>query len=95
MKIILTRDELRVLVKAMDVEIEVGDAVPTKPKEEPKPELKPEPKKEEPKKKPNSKIDHGKIVACYKGGRSISWIADDMKIAYQTVANHLKKEGLI
>ena len=57
MKIILTRDELRVLVKAMDVEIEVGDAVPAKPKEEPKPELKPElkpePKKEEPKKKPN------------------------------------------
>ena len=94
MKIILTRDELRVLVKALDVEIEVGDAVPAKPKEEPKPELKPEPKKEEPKKKPNSKIDHGKIVACYKGGRTPAWIADDMKISPQTVINHLKQEGI-
>ena len=77
MKIILTRDELRVLVKALDVEVEVGDAVPAKPKEEPKPE-----------------IDHGKIVACYKGGRTPAWIADDMKISPQTVINHLKQEGI-
>ena len=89
MKIILTKDELRVLVKAFDVEVEVEEIQPAK-KEEPKPE----PKKEEPKKKPNSKIDHGKIVACYKGGRSPAWIADDMKISPQTVINHLVKEGI-
>ena len=54
---------------------------------------KPEPKSEQPKKKTKI-IDHGKIVACYKGGRSVSWIADDMKIAPQTVINHLEKEGI-
>lgn len=53
----------------------------------------PEPKPEQPKKKTKI-IDHGKIVACYKGGRSVSWIADDMKISPQTVINHLEKEGI-
>ena len=48
---------------------------------------------EEPKKKAKV-IDHGKIVACYKGGRSPQWIADDMGISWQTVVNHLEKEGI-
>lgn len=59
----------------------------------------PEPKSEQPKPKEEPKkrgkvIDHGKIVACYKGGRSVAWIADEMKIAPQTVINHLEKEGI-
>lgn len=65
----------------------------TAPAENKKPEPKPEPKPEQPKKKTKI-IDHGKIVACYKGGRSVSWIADDMKISPQTVINHLSKEGI-
>ena len=39
-------------------------------------------------------VDHGKIVACYRAGRSIAWIADEIGCTYQTVINHLKKEGL-
>lgn len=67
----------------------------TAPAENKKPEPKTEqPKpKEEPKKKTKI-IDHGKIVACYKGGRSPQWIADDMGISWQTVVNHLEKEGI-
>ena len=56
---------------------------------EQKAEKKPEPKKE--KKEP---VDHGRIVALYKAGRSMEWIADDVGCSAQTVANHLKKEGL-
>ena len=51
------------------------------------------PKKPGPKPR-GSNIDHGKIVACYKGNRSVAWIADEMKIAPQTVINHLKAEGI-
>ena len=72
------------------------------PREEPKeePEKKPEPKKTAPKRKnagnTNAKknIDDGKIRACYEGGRSVSWIADEMKLAPQTVVNHLTKMGI-
>lgn len=39
-------------------------------------------------------VDHGKIVACYRAGRSIAWIADEVGCTYQTVVNHLKKEGI-
>lgn len=53
---------------------------------------KPEPKKVEAKKP--APIDHGKICALYKAGRSMEWIADDVGCSAQTVANHLKKEGL-
>lgn len=63
-----------------------GAPAENKKPEQPKP-------KEEPKKKAKV-IDHGKIVACYKGGRSPQWIADDMGISWQTVVNHLEKEGI-
>lgn len=51
----------------------------------------PREQKAEPKKEP---VDHGRIVALYKAGRSMEWIADDVGCSAQTVANHLKKEGL-
>lgn len=64
-----------------------------KPEEEP--EKKPEPKEAAPKKKTLKKdIDDGKIRACYEGGRSVSWIADEMKLSPQTVINHLTKMGI-
>lgn len=86
MKITITKDELMRLIDTQQIEITV-----TEPEPEPKPEQ-PKPK-EEPKKKTKI-IDHGKIVACYKGGRSVAWIADDMGISWQTVVNHLEKEGI-
>ena len=45
---------------------------------------------------PKSKIDHGRIVALYtaRPPRSVSWIADDLGCAVQTVINHLKAEGI-
>lgn len=73
------------------VYLEWAGGVLTDP-EEPEPKAEPKPK-EEPKKR-GKVIDHGKIVACYKGGRSVAWIADEMKIAPQTVINHLEKEGI-
>lgn len=39
-------------------------------------------------------VDHGKIVACYRAGRSVSWIADEVGCSYPTVVNHLEKEGI-
>ena len=97
MKILVTREELLVLVKDSDIEVEIVDAstvkaTATKALTILQPEPKPAPKKTEP--KGRKLIDHGKIVACYKGGRSVSWIADEMKIAPQTVINHLSKEGI-
>ena len=93
MKITITKDELMRLIDTQQIEITVTEPVPEpiKAQPEPKPEQ-PKPK-EEPKKKAKV-IDHGKIVACDKGGRSVSWIADDMKISPQTVINHLEKEGI-
>ncbi len=73
-----------------------------KAEEEPKeePEKKPEPKKTVPKRKnagnTNAKknIDDGKIRALYEGGWIVSAIADEMKLAPQTVVNHLTKMGI-
>lgn len=39
-------------------------------------------------------VDHGRIIALYRGGRSIKWIADDCGCSQQSVYNHLKMEGL-
>jgi len=48
-----------------------------------------------PEKKKNQKpFDIGKAVACYKAGRTISWIADEMGVSAVTVSNHLKKAGV-
>lgn len=46
-----------------------------------------------PKKEP-TKIDHNKICALYKAKWSIQKISDEMGCSYQTVVNHLDKEGL-
>lgn len=54
----------------------------------------PKEQKAEPKKEKKEPVDHGRIVALYKAGRSMEWIADDVGCSAQTVANHLKKEGL-
>lgn len=65
------------------------------PKEEPKKKPEPKPKKAASKKKTLKKnIDDGKIRACYEGGRSVAWIADKMKLAPQTIINHLTKMGI-
>lgn len=65
------------------------------PKEEPEKKPEPKSKKAAPKKKTLKKdIDDGKIRACYEGGRSVAWIADEMKLAPQTVVNHLTKMGI-
>lgn len=77
------------------IELEIRPKVPEvrliSKKDEPKPTPTPTPT---PKPKRRKKIDHGKIVACYKGGRSVSWIADEMNISPTTVVNHLIKEGI-
>lgn len=70
------------------------------PKEEEEQEKKAEPKKAEPKRKnagnTNAKknIDDGKIRALYEGGWIVSAIADEMKLAPQTIINHLTKMGI-
>ena len=65
------------------------------PKEEPEKKPEPKSKKAAPKKKTLKKdIDDGKIRACYEGGRSVEWIADEMKLAPQTIINHLTKMGI-
>lgn len=69
-------------------EILVADALP--PDE---PEKYPAKKKKKAAGK-NKPVDHGKIVACYRAGRSIKWIADEIGCSEQTVYNHLEKEGL-
>ena len=69
------------------------------PKEEPGRE-KPEPKTTAPKRKnagntnAKKKIDDGKIRALYEGGWIVSAIADEVKLAPQTVINHLTKMGV-
>ena len=62
---------------------EVTAEEPPKQEEAPKPE-----------KKRGKQIDHGRIVAEYKAGRSIGWIADDVGCSEQTVVNHLIREGI-
>lgn len=70
------------------------------PKEEPEEKPEPKPKKAAPKKKnagntnAKKKIDDGKIRALYEGGWIVSAIADEMKLAPQTVINHLTKMGV-
>ena len=56
----------------------------------------PSPAEEEPpkKKKFPAPVDHGKIVALYKAGWTLTAIADEMRCSQQTISNHLKKEGL-
>lgn len=93
MKILITKDELIELLKISEPDVRLDIAEAIKVEVEKVKEPKPEPKPEQPKKKTKI-IDHGKIVACYKGGRSVAWIADEMKIAPQTVINHLEKEGI-
>ena len=88
MKITITKDELMRLIDTQQIEITVTEPVPEPIKAQPEPKPKEEPKKR------GKVIDHGKIVACYKGGRSPQWIADDMGISWQTVVNHLEKEGI-
>lgn len=70
-----------------EIEEEIADALPPDV-----PEKYPAKKK---KKSPQKKVvDHGKIVACYRAGRPVKWIADEVGCSDQTVYNHLKKEGL-
>ena len=57
-------------------------ATPTKKAAEPKPTRK-------------KKLDHGKLVACYKAGWPIAKIADELGCTSVAVRQHLHKEGLL
>ena len=50
---------------------------------------------EPPAKKSNKKIelDMGKVKALRAAGRTVEWIADDMKVSPATIYNRLKEEG--
>ena len=50
------------------------------------------PPKKQPKRKP---FDVGKAVACYKAGRPVAWIADEMGYTEQTIRNQLRKAGVM
>lgn len=54
----------------------------------------PEPEPEKPKKS-NKKIelDMGKVKALRAAGRSVEWIADDMRVSPATIYKRLKEEG--
>ena len=49
----------------------------------------------EPVKKSNKKIelDMGKVKALRAAGRTVEWIADDMKVSPATIYKRLKEEG--
>ena len=52
---------------------------------------------DEPTKKTKNKavtkgLDHDKIIACHKDGRSVAWIADEMGCTLEAVRYHIKKE---
>lgn len=64
------------------------------PEKEPEKKPKPKPKKAAPRKTAKKEIDDGKIRALYEGGWIVSAIADEMKLAPQTVVNHLTKMGI-
>ena len=68
---------------------------PIKKTEEPAPTEGKKPKAKKQSKPKNNALDHGKIIACAKAGRSISWIADEMDAEYSTIwaiVNKWKKE---
>lgn len=72
----------------------VEETMPEVTAEEKEKSSAPEPKKAAPKKrgpKPK-KLDHGKIIACWKAGRSVAWIADEMNCSDQAVRNHIAME---
>ena len=72
----------------------VEETMPEGTAEEKEKKSAPEPKKAAPKKrgpKPK-KLDHGKIIACWKAGRSVAWIADEMNCSDQAVRNHIAME---
>lgn len=54
----------------------------------------PEPEPEKPKKS-NKKmeLDMGKVKALRAAGRTVEWIADDMKVSPATIYKRLKEEG--
>jgi predicted DNA-binding protein YlxM (UPF0122 family) len=83
-------------VKAIKEEIvqHVSGDMPEVTAEEKEKPSAPDPKKAAPKKrgpKPK-KLDHGKIIACWKAGRSVAWIADEMNCSDQAVRNHIAME---
>lgn len=97
-----THDEVRAIVKfvleeerRLDAEEknEAKETAEVTAEEKEKPSA-PDPKKAAPKKrgpKPK-KLDHGKIIACWKAGRSVAWIADEMNCSGQAVRNHIAME---
>lgn len=67
--------------------------------EEKQEDSEPEEEEQKPEEEPatsKKKVDHGRIVALYtaRDPWSIKDIADDVGCSFQTVINHLKKEGL-
>lgn len=84
----------RVLAQAAIVIL--GRLIPPQPEPEPVPEPDPEPKPEPKpqKKRKRQPFDTGKLKALRNAGWSVAKIADEMRVAEQTVRNHMKKEGI-
>ena len=86
----------RVLAQAAIVIL--GRLIPPQPEPEPEPVPEPDP---EPKPDPKPQktrgrkpFDTGKLKALRNAGWSVAKIADEMRVAEQTVRNHMKKEGI-
>lgn len=80
----------RVLAQAAIVIL--GRLIPPQPEPEPDPEPKPEPKPQ--KTRGRKPFDTGKLKALRNAGWSVAKIADEMRVAEQTIRNHMKKEGI-
>ena len=70
----------------------VEETMPEVTAEEKEKKSAPEPKKRGPKPKKRPPLDHGKIIACWKAGRSVAWIADEMNCSDQAVRHHIAME---
>ena len=80
----------RVLAQAAIVIL--GRLIPPQPEPEPDPEPKPGPKPQ--KTRGRKPFDTGKLKALRNAGWSVAKIADEMRVAEQTIRNHMKKEGI-
>ncbi len=97
-KFVLEEERLLDLAEQVQPTVEedrhVEETMPEVTAEEKEKTSAPDPKKAAPKKRGTKpkKLDHGKIIACWKAGRSVAWIADEMNCSDQAVRNHIAME---
>lgn len=84
----------RVLAQAAIVIL--GRLIPPQPEPQPEPvpDPKPAPEPKPDKKRGRKPFDTGKLRALRNAGWSVAKIADEMRVAEQTIRNHMKKEGI-